>query len=218
MVRVGETRYDGTPDDAGKGGSAPIDNDEFADRFQASYRVFWLIAMSVVRDVELAEDVVQEAAVIGLRKRNAYTPGTNFDAWIGTMVRNVARNRARKERRIRTSLIQPGATSASNRAAASDPWTETPVERQVGSEAEIGSRPLASEVDGNLRQWLDEVGEVARACLILRTLEGLDYAEISRLLQIPEGTAMSHVHRTRRFLRQKLSAATTDQGGKDVAE
>ena len=45
----------------------------------------------------------------------------------------------------------------------------------------------------------------------------LGYAEISRLLQIPEGTAMSHVHRTRQFLRQKLSTATNDQGGKGIA-
>jgi RNA polymerase sigma-70 factor (ECF subfamily) len=54
------------------------------------------------------------------------------------------------------------------------------------------------------------VSEVARACLLLRTLEGMPYARISELLQIPEGTAMSHVHRTRQFLRERLADLGVD--------
>ena len=38
----------------------------------------------------------------------------------------------------------------------------------------------------------------------MRTLDGLSYAEIAALLDVPEGTAMSHVHRTRRLLRERL--------------
>jgi RNA polymerase sigma-70 factor (ECF subfamily) len=63
---------------------------------------------------------------------------------------------------------------------------------------------------------LGDVGEVARACLLLRTLEGLEYAEISRLLEIPEGTAMSHVHRTRRYLRDRLADVWEERTGSPV--
>jgi RNA polymerase sigma-70 factor (ECF subfamily) len=59
--------------------------------------------------------------------------------------------------------------------------------------------------DDRLLAALQSIGEVARACLLLRTIEGLDYKEIARVLDIPPGTAMSHVYRTRQTLRQMLS-------------
>jgi RNA polymerase sigma factor (sigma-70 family) len=65
--------------------------------------------------------------------------------------------------------------------------------------------PDQEHFDDRVMRALRSVNEVARACLLLRTLEGLSYSEISRLLEIPEGTAMSHVHRTRMHLRECLA-------------
>ena len=47
---------------------------------------------------------------------------------------------------------------------------------------------------------------MARASFLLRSLRGLPYSEIAVLLDIPEGTAMSHVHRSRARMRQRLEA------------
>jgi RNA polymerase sigma-70 factor (ECF subfamily) len=58
---------------------------------------------------------------------------------------------------------------------------------------------------------LVEVGEVPRACILLRTVEGLAYPEIAKLLGIPEGTAMSHVHRTRQLLRTRLASVWNER-------
>jgi RNA polymerase sigma-70 factor (ECF subfamily) len=60
---------------------------------------------------------------------------------------------------------------------------------------------------------LEQVGDVARACLLLRTIESLDYRQIAQLLEIPEGTAMSHVHRARRLLRGQLTQADVRVSG-----
>jgi RNA polymerase sigma-70 factor (ECF subfamily) len=46
--------------------------------------------------------------------------------------------------------------------------------------------------------------EIPRTCLVLRVVHGLAYSEISSALDIPEGTAMSHVHRSRLALRERL--------------
>src|SRR5213079_264175 len=59
--------------------------------------------------------------------------------------------------------------------------------------------------DDHVTKALNSVSDVARACLLLRTIEQMEYSEISRLLQIPEGTAMSHVHRARQHLRERLA-------------
>ena len=60
--------------------------------------------------------------------------------------------------------------------------------------------------DDDLTAALTALSPMARACTLLRIVEGLDYRDIAALLDIPQGTAMSHVHRSRRHLREKLIA------------
>ncbi len=179
----------------------------FAQHFSQSFPVLWTIAAGIVGNRALAEDIVQEAALIGLGKFEQFQPGTHFTAWMGQMVRNVALNAARKERRQRA-----GAKAVADREGRIDGEAGAIPRR---SAADDGSSELTMIAQGKLSetqrlfddrmmQALGEVGEAARACLLLRTLQGMDYAEISRLLGIPQGTAMSHVHRAREFLRGRL--------------
>ncbi|MCA8975519.1 MAG: sigma-70 region 4 domain-containing protein [Planctomycetes bacterium] len=55
--------------------------------------------------------------------------------------------------------------------------------------------------------------ETTRICLLLRTVLDLPYPEIGEMLGIPEGSAMSHVHRARQQLVARLrnkNAASPD--------
>ena len=166
----------------------PFGSREFAESFEASFRTLWLIAVGVVGEPALAEDVVQEAAIVALGKLDQFTPGTNFNAWMGRIVRFVALNQARKERNRRPLRGDPD------------------VVERVASETELpAGGPLNLDaIDQRLVKALDQLGDVARSCLLLRTIADMPYAEIAELLEIPEGTAMSHVHRTRHFLRDRL--------------
>ena len=58
--------------------------------------------------------------------------------------------------------------------------------------------------DDRVLAGLNTLEETARACLLLRTLLDMPYREISLALDIPQGTAMSHVYRARRQLRERL--------------
>ncbi len=183
-----------------KGGALPsLDAEAFTDRFRESSRVLWLIAVGVLSDRQLAEDAVQEAAVIGLRKLGSFEAGTNFTAWMGQIVRHVSLNLRRKHnRRLAVSLDEVGATVAPTALGTFDA-------SRPALDTDGGLTADQYHFDDRLMSALKSIGEVARACLLLRTIEGLDYKEISQLLDIPEGTAMSHVYRTRRALRQRLS-------------
>ncbi len=177
--------------------SEPLSPAEFAIEYRASARALWGVAVGVLGDASLAEDVVQEAAVLALGKLDQFERGTRFAAWMGQMVRFVALNRGRRESRRRPA----GLDSQVVEQLASDRGRTVSMSSAV--ESGIG-------LDDAMREALEDVGEVARACLLLRTLEGMDYARIAELLGIPAGTAMSHVHRTRRLLRQRLSGAGDD--------
>lgn len=169
--------------------TAGLDAEEFCARFRLSFRTQWLIAVSIVREPMLAEDVVQDAALIALGKLSDFTPGTNFAAWLGRMVRYVALNYARKEQKRRAPSLDALGDPKDEGAAAADPRAAS----------------AGGELDDRITRELFRLPETARACLLLRTVEGLSYADIAELLEIPEGTAMSHVHRTRLHLRKQMA-------------
>jgi RNA polymerase sigma-70 factor (ECF subfamily) len=180
---------------------------DFAARFAESYRLLWLVAVGIVGERSTAEDVVQEAAVLALEKLDQFEAGTNFRAWMAQMVRYVALNHSRRRRKHRAAPLE---------AVDADAPQAGEIRLAKGGELHLGPRgqipPDQQAFDDRLLAALNSVGEVARACLLLRTVEQLEYSEISRLLEIPEGTAMSHVHRTRNHLRQKLAGHEAELG------
>lgn len=183
----------------GESRTTPVD---FPAEFLRHHRSLWLVAMSVVGNRADADDVVQEAAIIGIRKVGSFEPGTSFRAWMGEIVRNVALNRRRQVHRERRRfgagfeaqhLEEPGRATAS-----------LPIDGH-------GSLlPYQEAIDDVLLDALMTLDSVARACILLRCVEGLDYSEISQVLGIPKGTAMSHVFRCRRAL-GGLLGATNDR-------
>jgi RNA polymerase sigma-70 factor (ECF subfamily) len=169
-------------------GTLRLDGPAFAERYQAAAPLLWTLAAGVLADRAGAEDVLQEAAVIGLRKLDRFDASTSFTAWMGRIVRNVALNHARARRR---------------RAAPTDPEQLDRAPARAPAAA-VGSVDDPELFDDDLQAALRTLKPVARACLVLRSVLDLDYAEISDALGIPASTAMSHVHRARRALRERL--------------
>jgi RNA polymerase sigma-70 factor, ECF subfamily len=171
---------------------------EFSARLETSRRTLWLIAAGVLSGRADAEDCVQEAAMIGLSKVDDFDPATSFPAWMGGIVRNVARNHARKHARRHTSPSDPLVLDQS-RTAQQPPGRPPRLDR--GGHITEGHE----EFDERVLEALNHLEETARACLLLRVLHEMPYREIAQWLGIPEGTAMSHVHRSRQALRRQLA-------------
>ena len=167
--------------------------EDFAAQYQASYRVLWVVAAGVASPA-VATDIVHQAAVHALDKFEQFTPGTNFTAWMAQIVRYVALNHVRaQQHRQALSLDDQG--DAPSAAATTQPL-ELTVDGQLHEDQ--------SHFDDELIQALQSLSPTARACLLLRTVNELSYDEIARTLNIPPGTAMSHVHRSRQQLRRQL--------------
>jgi len=190
-------RANGNPPHQGASGGqeTPLD---FAAQFKASFRTLWLVAVGITGDRGGAEDVVQEAALLALGKLDQFEPGTNFRAWMAQMVRYVALNHARKRQKHRASALGPELEE-----------TGSPVASHNDSALRLGRHgELPADqafFDDHVTKALNSISDIARACLLLRTIEQMEYSEISKLMQIPEGTAMSHVHRARQHLRERLA-------------
>jgi RNA polymerase sigma-70 factor (ECF subfamily) len=60
------------------------------------------------------------------------------------------------------------------------------------------------ELHRQLEAALERLDEEFRAAVVLRDIEGLDYAEIADILKVPVGTVKSRIHRGRLMLRDLL--------------
>ena len=178
---------------------ACLSRTQFAEFFQESWRTLWCVAAAVLGSRDEVEDVLQESALIALGKLGDFDPQSNFTAWMAQIVRYTALNTGRRRARRRAV------------ASIHDDLLEQPAgseHRGNGSASASGKGNLPGyeeAFDDRLLGALKSLGETPRACLLLRTVEEMSYREISEILGIPEGTAMSHVHRTRQALRERLA-------------
>lgn len=172
--------------------------EEFAECFQDSARKLWCLAAAVTGDRSVAEDVLQDAALVGLQKLDSFRPGTRFDAWMAQIVRYTALNQSRRNRSRPRSLSEAAAAGAEPAAAPA----RSPA--PPGPPAPGAAAWNPDHFDERVARALAALKEVPRTCLLLKTVMELEYREIAALLGLAEGTAMSHVHRARGKMRHML--------------
>lgn len=177
---------------------------QFAELFKAAYARLWGLATALVGDRNEAEDLVQEAAMVALRKLDQFTPESNFSAWMAKIVRLHAVNWRRKKTGRRTSAADPVDLDQSQAAP-----TAYEGEPEVKDSAAGETRSIQEGFDDVLLESLQQLDEVPRACLLLRVVHELAYDEIAAMLEVPSGTAMSHVHRAKKRLRDQMAASAT---------
>lgn len=172
---------------------------QFGARFTESVRILWTVATGVLGDDSLAEDVLQEACIIGLGKLEQFEPGTSFTAWMGRIVRFVALNQVRTRGRRGEHLEDPARLQLIQDHSTANPF-------DAGPNGGLGED--RGHFDDEFTAALACLTPTARACLLLKTFHDLAFSEIGSLLGIPDGTAMSHVHRSRVLLRRRLAQAS----------
>jgi RNA polymerase sigma-70 factor (ECF subfamily) len=192
-----------------RGASERLTADAFALCFQTHARVLWTVAAGVLGEPTEAEDVLQEAAAMALEKLEQFDPRTSFVAWMSAFVRNVALNQARKRERRATRPMDPAALPEGPPAGGSTCSNGHPPAARLPIDARGVLAIDQESFDDAVLAALRELSCEARSALLLRVVLDLSYREIATVLGMPEGTAMSHVHRSRLVLRELLSGAGT---------
>ncbi|WP_120005549.1 sigma-70 family RNA polymerase sigma factor [Nesterenkonia muleiensis] len=161
----------------------------FLRRFQG--RVYGL-ALSIIRDQAIAEDISQEVFVRAWRAAQSYDPrrGTVL-TWLLTITRNAAIDAMRARRSI----------------PAEDEILDHLLHATL--DAAPATEDLAlnrAEVQSALR-FLQGISRPQARAVVLATLGGCTAAEISRLEDIPLGTAKTRIRDGLRRIRQHSEAA-----------
>jgi RNA polymerase sigma-70 factor (ECF subfamily) len=142
------------------------------------------LAAHILRRPADAEDAAQEAFVRAFRNLHAFRGQGRFYTWLYQIVVRVCLDLRRLSR-----------------------WSaETYLEDQPEI-LERGDTGLAS-IDSRLlvEALLDRISPPIRATLVLRELEGLEYEEIARVMQIPVGRVRWRLHAARTEFQKLLRA------------
>jgi len=153
-------------------------------------------ARALTRNIERADDLVQDTLVRALVKQHLWKAGTNLRAWLFMLMHNQNINNARHS--IRDDQMVNIETTINVLAATTDP---------------TASRQLC-ELDRALSQLTQE----QRQTILLVGLEEFSYMETAAILNVPVGTVRSRLSRGRDHLRRLLdmperAAAVTETAG-----
>jgi RNA polymerase sigma-70 factor (ECF subfamily) len=68
---------------------------------------------------------------------------------------------------------------------------------------------VSDETESIIVETLESLPEILRDVIVLREIEGLSYLKISELLNIPEGTVRSRLHRARNIIEESIGDKKT---------
>lgn len=155
----------------------------------AAYR----LARWLMRDPDVADDVVQEASLRAFRYFRTFVGGDGR-AWFLKIVRNTCYGWRRRG-------YQPP----------TDPFDD---EQHSSAQSQSDPETLLLQTDDAavIAQALSRLPAHFHQLLVLRELEGLSYRELSDVIGIPMGTVMSRLSRAREALRSALDAELPQPG------
>lgn len=166
--------------------------DVFATELTALLPRLRRLAHALARPPADPDDLAQASVERMLRARDQWQPGTRFDAWAFRVMRNLWIDTTRANAR------------ANARRAPEEEGLNVGDDPRAGLEAR-------SELAA-VRQALAQLPDEQREVVVLITIEGLGYAEVAALLDLPIGTVSSRLLRGRTALLQLLGGKETDDG------
>ena len=164
------------------------DREAYVDLIHPRFSRLFRIAQRILRDVDRAEDALQDALVIAWRDLRALRDPDRFDAWLGRLLVNECINHAARERRRVDNL------------------RVLPVDGPAAPD-----ELLSIAVRDQLEQGFRQLRPQQRAILVLHHYAGYTSSEIAETLGIPVGTVRSRLHYAHRAMRAALDADDRNQ-------
>ncbi len=167
---------------------------EFNTQFDSLSHLLQAFAYNLTKNFEDAKDLFQETAFRAISNKDKFRPGTNFKAWLFTIMKNIFINNYRRKVKANTIIdstennyyINSGKNTINN-----------------GAESNIMYQEL--------NRMIDELDDGIRIPFEMY-YEGFKYQEIADDLDLPLGTVKSRIF----FARKALKAAIHNQYGADA--
>lgn len=154
-------------------------NEAVAGLFQETKAAVYGFSLSILKNMQDAEDVLQDTYIQIFRASGNYQPNGNPMPWIFTITRNLALMKLRERKRIQSTPEE------------SWEWPDD------------GS-PITAEDKLVLSAAMETLSEEERQITMLHAVAGFKHREIADILELPLPTVLSKYHRALRKLRIRL--------------
>lgn len=159
---------------------------EFNEQLQKLTPMLNSFAYNLTKDSERAKDLYQETAFRALTNKEKFRPGTNFKAWLFTIMKNIFINNYRK--RVKANTIFDS--------------TDNMFFLNSGSVV-INNSAESDILMDELTKMVDELDDSLRVPFVMH-YEGFKYQEIADELDLPLGTVKSRIFFARKALKEKI--------------
>ncbi len=159
---------------------------EFDNKFNTMSTLLHSFAYNLTKNVEDAKDLFQETAFRAMTNREKFRTGTNFKAWLFTIMKNIFINNYRKKVKANTIIdstdnmfyINSGKNAVNN-----------------GAESTMMMKELS--------YMIEKLDDSIRIPFIMH-YKGFKYQEIADELTLPLGTVKSRIFFARKELKQVI--------------
>ena len=169
----------------------------FSELVKRHQRGMLRLSMRFMKDLDVAQDVVQDAFIKSYEKLNMFEGRASFKSWLYQITVNTARNKLRENR-----------------------YDFSDIEDVQLSVAPIAERKLIhAAVTDIIQLEVDRLPFKQKTALVLRVYEDLSFAEIAEIMQCPYDTAKANYRHALLKLKEifetqnELKSWTEDVGG-----
>jgi RNA polymerase sigma-70 factor (ECF subfamily) len=154
-------------------------------------------ALRMMGNSQDAEEVLQDTFVQAYRNLAKFEQRSRFSTWIYRIATNEALMRLRKARRKREVSLD-------------DAFGERGVDEIRDFARSALDEVMDAEVSSLLEKALADLPEEYRAVFVMRDVDGLSNAEVAEILDVSVPAVKWRLHRSRLFLRDRLSQLLRD--------
>ena len=159
---------------------------QFKDEILPLKNKLYRFSLNIVKDEDLAKDVVQECLIKVWEKRNELKLVQNLEAWCMQVTKNKALDKLRSKHVSRTDLFE----------VKLDKRKETNTPYAVTERGDLMTR---------IKSLIARLPQRQREVMQLRDIEGYTYKEIGEILQIDINLVKTNLFRARRKLKESLT-------------
>lgn len=172
------------------------DRGAFDTLVEKYYKKIYSLCYRFVGDAEEASDLAQEIFTAAYQNLKKFRGDAKFSTWLFQIATNRGKNKFKYLKRRGYFAARGHGESEDDRDSA---------QRVIPDNSTNPETLLAShQMQKIVQDAINELDPDHKEIVILRDIEGFSYEEIANILNLPEGTTKSRLHRARMVVKEKL--------------
>jgi len=170
------------------------DTKAFEELMKKTQTNIYNLGLRLLGNKEDAADLMQETYIKAYENLDRFEGRSSFSTWLYRIATNNALMKLRKEKNKKVSIDELKKFGDKSYKIEISDWSENP-----------SSYFKSAELKEVLQKAIDSLPPKYKSVFILHDVEGLPLAEVARILSLSIPAVKTRVHRSRMYLREKIS-------------